>query len=164
MHDAPERQVPSGLDHLVLYVDDLERSHDFWAGCLGFKHVGTVARTRPDGTPFPPMRFYSGERDGQSFHHNIALTPRAQAGEAVSAKQINHIAIGYSDLASWTKQLTYLESIRVEVENKLLRGTTYSAHVVDPNGYMIELICELDRSLWAGDINASLNKEALPIS
>ena len=44
-----------------------------------------------------------------------------------------------------------------------MRGTIYSAQVIDPNGYTIELACELDRRLWADDINAALNKATVAI-
>ncbi len=158
-----ERQTPCGVDHLVLYVDDIDRSHEFWAGRLGFKHVGTTPRSAPDGRALPGTRFYSGERDGELFHHNIALVHRPRTDSEPAAKQINHIAIGYADPAAWRKQVAYLESTGVELKNKVMRGTIYSAQVTDPNGYTIELACELERRLWADDINASLNKAAVPI-
>ena len=157
-----KRQVPCGVDHLVLYVDDIERSHDFWAGCLGFRHVGTTPASAPDGRPLPGTRFYSGERNGELSHHTIALVSRPRTDGEPAAKQINHIAIGYADPASWRKQVAYLESTGVGLK-KVMRGTIYSAQLTDPNGYTVELACELDRHLWADDINASLNKAAVPI-
>ncbi len=158
-----ERQVPCGIDHLVLYVDDIERSHEFWAGRLGFKHVGTTPNSAPDGRLLPGTRFYSGERNGELSHHTIALVSRPHTGGEQAARQINHIAIGYADVASWRKQVAYLEAVGIEPKNKVMRGTIYSTLVTDPNGYTIELACELERHLWADDINASLNKAATPI-
>jgi catechol 2,3-dioxygenase-like lactoylglutathione lyase family enzyme len=61
---ATEAQTPRGLNHVVLNVRNLEESHRFWTGLLGFRHVGTLRRTGPDGKPRARMRFYSGERDG----------------------------------------------------------------------------------------------------
>src|SRR5581483_12104404 len=53
---APTEAVqPSGVNHLVLNVKDLERSHRFWTEIIGFKQVG---QSRPE-SPFQ-MRFYAG--------------------------------------------------------------------------------------------------------
>ena len=38
------------------------------------------------------------------------------------------------------------------------RGVTQSIHLADPDGNEIELVYELPRELWEGDINAALNK------
>ena len=158
-----ERQVPCGVDHLVLYVDDIERSHEFWAGRLGFKHVGTTPRTAPNERALPGTRVYSGARQGELFHHNIALMQRPRTDGQPAAQQINHIAIGYADPASWRKQVAFLESTGVELRNKVMRGTIYSVLATDPDGYTVEIACELDRHLWEDDINAALNKAAVPI-
>ena len=34
---------------------------------------------------------------------------------------------------------------------------THSAYISDPNGYGVELLYELPREMWEGDIDASLN-------
>ncbi len=83
--------------------------------------------------------------------------------DAPVAEQINHIAIGYANPASWHKQVAFLESASVDIKNKVMRGTIYRALVTDPNGYTVELACELERHLWADDINASLDKASIPI-
>jgi len=38
------------------------------------------------------------------------------------------------------------------------RGVTHSIHLSDPNGNEIELVHELPRELWEGDIDAALNR------
>ncbi len=48
-HSAAE--TPCGLNHIVLNVRDMEESHRFWAGLLGFRHVGTSRRPDPGGKP-----------------------------------------------------------------------------------------------------------------
>ena len=37
-------QTPSGINHIVLNVRDMEEAHRFWTGCPGFKHVGPSRR------------------------------------------------------------------------------------------------------------------------
>ena len=159
----PERQTPCGLDHLVLYVDDLELSHEFWSERLGFEYVGTTSRLGADGRALPTTRFYSGRRNGALSHHDVALVHRPRTGGAPAQGELNHVAIGYADEHAWREQITYLESVGVEVRNKVRRGTIFSAHVLDPNGYAIELACELDRDLWQDDINGALNRVAVSI-
>ena len=59
---------PHSINHLVLNVKDIERSHRFWTEIIGFKQVGGGS-PRPDGSP--GMRFYAGQ--GGSQHHDLAL-------------------------------------------------------------------------------------------
>jgi catechol 2,3-dioxygenase len=40
---------------------------------------------------------------------------------------------------------------------------THSLYIRDPNGYSVELLYELPRALWEGDINAALN-HYVPVS
>ena len=159
----PQRQTPRGVDHLVLYVDDMELSHEFWAERLGFEHVGTTRRTGADGQALQTTRFYSGRRSGALSHHDIALVHRPRLGNQPAGGQLNHVAIGYTDAEAWRSQVAYLEMMGVEVMHKVQRGTIYSAQVLDPNGYAVELACELERSLWENDSNGALNKAAVPI-
>src|SRR5207244_12177938 len=62
-----EAMTPSGVNHLVINVRDIEESHRFWTEILGFKQVGVSRR------PGRKMRFYSGDHGGQMNHHDIAL-------------------------------------------------------------------------------------------
>src|SRR5437879_13926608 len=70
---APAKAVaPSGINHLVLNVRDIEESHKFWTEIVGFKQVGEL-HSRHD-RPLPPkMRFYSAVNDGKLTHHTVAL-------------------------------------------------------------------------------------------
>ena len=44
--------TPSGVNHLVLNVRDIEESHHFWSDLLGFKQVGEI---HPDNPALPPL-------------------------------------------------------------------------------------------------------------
>jgi catechol 2,3-dioxygenase len=106
-HDT-EAQIPSGLNHLVLNVRDIEESHQFWTDLLGFHQVGASHRPGPDGRP--PMRFYSGERDGKLRHHDIALVEgSAPAADTVHPQALNHVAIEYPTQEAWQKQMALSE-------------------------------------------------------
>ena len=105
------------------------------------------------------MRFYSGERNGQLHHHDIALVEASFAGEAAASKQaLNHVAIEYSTEEAWQEQIRYLLSCGVPLSDRIDRGVSKSIHLTDPNGYIVELVYELPRELWEGDIDAALNR------
>ncbi len=152
-----EAQTPCGLNHLVLNVRDIEESHRFWTDLLGFHQVGVSHRPDPDGKP--PMRFYSGKRDGKLRHHDIALVEglAPPAGAAVHPQALNHVAIEYATQWAWQKQIAFLIKRGVVLYRRVERGVTHSIHLTDPNGYQIELVYELPRALWESNIDAALN-------
>src|SRR5256712_559461 len=116
---APEHaQPPVGINHMVLNVSDLERSHRFWTEIMGFRQVAEL-RPKP-GRPPMKMRFYSGVRDGEVTHHDLALmqvpAEAAPSGApapwslAPSRVGVNHVAIAWPDRESWLKQIAFLRS------------------------------------------------------
>ncbi|MBV8494516.1 MAG: VOC family protein, partial [Alphaproteobacteria bacterium] len=87
-----EAVTPAGVNHLVINVRDMEESHKFWTEILGFKEVGRSGRR--------PMRFYSGDHNGQFNHHDIALVENPSLPKPPENWEmfgapvaINHIAI-----------------------------------------------------------------------
>jgi catechol 2,3-dioxygenase-like lactoylglutathione lyase family enzyme len=160
--------APSGLNHLVINVRDIEESHRFWTEILGFAHVGEL-QGRPSGAPRRgTMRFYSGDHGGRLHHHDIALveTPSLPAPSADGVPTaIGHIAIALPDREAWLRQLAFLQSRGVPFERRVEHGMTHSLYIRDPNGYSVELLYELPRAVWEGDIQAALNHYvALPTS
>lgn len=147
-------QVPLGINHLVLNVRDIEESHHFWSALLGFRHVGTFRPTTLAAAP--PMRFYSGQRDGKLHHHDIGLyqPPGWQRGDAQS---LNHLAIEYASRDAWLAQIAFLTAQGVPLHRRVERVATHSIHLFDPNGLEIELLFELPRERWEGDIDGALN-------
>lgn len=162
---APQGPVsPVGFNHVVLNVHDLDESHAFWTEILGFKHVGTLrpAPHRPAGTR---MRFYSLERPGKGMsHHELALVenknlpPRpAQWGMFGVPSAINHIAVTWPTREAWLAQLAFMQARGVKFERRVDHGMTHSAYVQDPNGYGVEVLYELPREIWEGNIDDALN-------
>ncbi len=161
MTAAPDRPVtPTGLNHVVINVRDLDETHRFWTEKLGFTQVGAFAPVHRGG-PARRMQFYSGDHDGKLTHHDIAFmeVPGLPApnpdGTLVSA--IGHIAIALPDREAWLKQLAFLQSSGVKFERRVEHGMTHSLYIRDPNGYTVELLYELPREVWEGDIQAALN-------
>jgi catechol 2,3-dioxygenase len=161
--------TPRGLNHLVLNVRDIEESHRFWTKILGFVQVGELHATpqRPDP---PKMRFYSGDHSGKMNHHDIALVenrdlppPPKEWSMFGTPLAVNHIAIALPDREAWLRQLAFLQSRGVKFDRRVNHGMTHSLYIHDPNGYGIELLYELPREVWEGDIDAALNyAEPLP--
>ena len=150
-------QTPSGLNHLVLNVRDMEASHIFWTECLGFKQVGTFRRPGPDGRERALRRFYSGERDGKLTHHDIALFEVPELERQPGRQVFNHVAITYPDRAAWEAQIEFLAGRGIALRRRVERGATNSIHLEDPDGNEIELVFELPRERWENDIQAALN-------
>jgi catechol 2,3-dioxygenase len=152
-------ETPSGLNHLVLNVRDLDRAHRFWTECLGFRHVGSWSPAEARGAPDGRMRFYSGEQDGQLRHHDIALVEAPDMPSDMSGRPqvFNHVAITYPSHDAWRRQIRFLMSKGLALSHQTERGATYSVDLIDPDGNEIELVCERPRAFWAHDIGAALN-------
>jgi catechol 2,3-dioxygenase len=161
---VPDRAVtPSGLNHLVLNVRDLEESHRFWTEILGFKQVGELHKTPERPNP-PKMRFYSGDHDGRDHHHDVALVentalpePPAEWSMFGLAIAVKHIAITLPSREAWQRQLAFLQSKGVKFDRRVDHGMTHSLYIHDPNGYGVELLYDLPREIWEGNIDAALN-------
>jgi catechol-2,3-dioxygenase len=168
---APREAVtPLGINHLVLNVRDIEESHRFWTEILGFRQVGELRATAQRPIP-PKMRFYSGDRSGTTHHHDIALVenknlpppPKDWSMYGGAPLAVNHIAITLPGREAWLKQLAYLQSRGVKFDRRVNHGMTHSLYIHDPNGYGVELLYDLPREVWEGDIDGALNfVEALP--
>jgi len=160
--------TPTGVNHLVLNVHDMEESHHFWCDMLGFKHVGTL-KNLEGGPALMNMRFYSGVTDDAS-HHDVALVereglPEREPWDMVSGVgAVNHIAITYPDRESWLEQLQFLKDNDVPMNLRMDHGMTHSMYINDPNGYGVEVLYDLPPEVWRHDIDGALSyAKALPI-
>lgn len=167
---TPPREAitPVGINHLVLNVRDIEESHAFWTEIMGFKQVGEL-RPRPDRPNPPKMRFYSGDHSGKMNHHDLALMEMPNLPDpsewsmSNSTVAINHVAITLPSREAWLQQVAFLQSQGVTFHRRINHGMTHSVYISDPNGYGIEVLYELPREVWEGDIDAALNyAESLP--
>lgn len=158
---ATQPQEPSGINHLVLNCRDIEASHRFYTDIVGYQQVGTLG---PEHSA--EMRFYSC----QGKHHDLALVQRSDtSGQPEEWSMfpprhpVSHIAIGYPDRDAFLRQLEHLDACGVEIKVRGNHGMTHSAYIVDPDGNGVELLYELPKEVWEGDLNAALNYfEAMP--
>ena len=150
--------TPVGVNHLVLNVRDMERAHAFWTEIMGFRHIGHL---EPRGERSMNMRFYNGLSES---HHDLALVeiPGGAPEEedwSMAPRQpgLNHFAVHYPDRESWLKQLEFLQEKGVKFNLRISHGMTHSVYINDPDGHGIEVLYELPREHWEGDIQGALN-------
>lgn len=160
---APSKATtPVGINHVVLNVRDIEESHRFWTEVVGLEQVGTL-KQRSTGGPGRGMRFYSGRRDGLHNHHDLALIempelpPPPAEDEPVPPMAIAHVALTLPSREAWLEQLAFMQRQGVKLHRRVDHGMTHSVYIRDPNGYGVELLYELPREVWEGDIDAALN-------
>src|SRR2546429_1737175 len=161
--EAPAEAVsPSGINHLVLNVRDIDESHKFWTEIVGFKQVGEL-HPKP-GRPTPPnMRFYSAINDGKVTHHTVALVespnlpPPSEWVLSDGTVAINHVALTMPSREAWQQQLAFLQSQGVKFNWRVNHGVTHSGYGNDPNRYGVEFRYELPREMWENDIQGAID-------
>jgi catechol 2,3-dioxygenase len=156
----------AAISHLVLNVRDIEASHRFYTEVMGFEHCGTL----DPSVVKVDMRFYRGSPD---HHHDLALMqvrdPAAlpdveRWGMLANRSGINHVAIAYPDRDAWLAQLAHLRESGVEFLVRANHGMTHSAYIADPDGNGIEVLYDLPREVWEGDVDAALSYfQPLPV-
>lgn len=111
----------SGIDHIVLHVEDVARSKKFYEGLLGMK----------------PYR----ENERQVFLHagaqGVALFKRAAGMPATAGGDMNHLALSVSGG-------TY-ESLKAELEGAGVKvggrpGDDHCIYFNDPDGHRLQLM------------------------
>lgn len=147
---------PLGLSHLVINVRNMEESHKFWTEVVGFRLV-SIRRPTNGETDVLNMRFYVGEGREIPNHHDIALVEAPDLMASAQPSAIHHIAIAFPDRDSWLKRITHLQDTGVKFGRRLEHGMTHSLYIRDPNGHGVELMYDLPREVWEGDVDAALN-------
>jgi catechol 2,3-dioxygenase len=155
MSEQTQAQRPAGVNHLVLNVADIERSHHFWTELMGFEFVSSMQLGSE-------MRFY---RAGPGHHHDVAIVqvkeppteePPTKWRPSARRMGVNHIAIGYPDSESFVRQLEHLQANGVTFQMRGNHGMTHSAYIADPDGNGIEVLYELPADVWEGDLQTAL--------
>ena len=111
----------TGVDHVVLHVDDVQRSKKFYTEILG-------------------MTAYR-EDDGQVFlhagHQGVALFKKAGGGPLIAGNDLNHLAL---NVAAGT-----YETLKAELEAKGVAvtgrpGEDRCIYFRDPDGHRLQLV------------------------
>jgi nicotinamidase-related amidase/catechol 2,3-dioxygenase-like lactoylglutathione lyase family enzyme len=108
-----------GYGHMLVMVEDMQRSIGFYVDQLGFKI--RPAKPLQDGRPFT------------AFHQGIALVAGRKAGE----RQIDHIAFEVNDVRSLRNKLKEKQAMFFQDLHDGPYGLTI--YVADPDGTKVEL-------------------------
>ncbi len=136
------------LGHVVFYVQDLERSLQFYRDLLGFREVGRIF----DGAA---AALSSGRT-----HHELLLI---QVGEVPGPpsgprRGLYHIGIKVGNsLEELRAAKRELESAGVSIEGMSDHTVSQSLYLRDPDGNEVEVYVDADDSLWKGNPAAVLS-------
>lgn len=144
----------------MLTVRDIEASHAFYTTVVGFEQCGQF---RSDLFPDIDMRFYRGN---PSRHHDLALLQSPDPSKQPPAEPftmfanrvgLNHLAVRFSNREEWLAKLAEIKESDVPVVLRGNHGMTHSCYLQDPDGHGIELLYDLPREVWEGDVDAALS-------
>jgi catechol 2,3-dioxygenase-like lactoylglutathione lyase family enzyme len=125
--DAPALKV-TGINHVVLYVTDVERSRRFYMDVLGFEDLNiSVGGSRA-------MSFLRGGSQGLDLFE-------ASEGDAHAGQEMNHMAL-VVEAADVDEASAALEKHGVDTSARSPRNTFF---ISDPDGHRIEI---LPRTAW----------------
>ncbi len=120
--------------HLVLRVEDLERSKRFFTGILGLPMVGDNGKG---------MLFFS--TDVKDNHHMLAIRQANDGAPLPNPEQVGMEHVAY-ELGSFTElQEAYriFKENGVRIRHTVFHGVTKSIYFYDPDGNMLEVYCNV---------------------
>jgi len=125
------------LGHVVLRVQDLQRSVAFYAGVLGFR----VSDVYPDTMMKGGMVFLRCNAD----HHCLALVGGMK--EDASAKELHHLAFELATLEELVRAREHLRrhGVKVDYEGRRRAGCQMAVEFRDPDNHFLELFWGLDQ-------------------
>ena len=125
------------LGHVVIQVRDVERSMKFYTEVFNFR----VSDRNPEGGVF---------LTSVGDHHTVALFPSAGDAAATPEKdavRLHHFAMEVGSIDELFEIRSYLRERGVPIvfEGRRRLGGHTSVEFLDPDGYHLELYCEMDQ-------------------
>ncbi|MSQ52656.1 MAG: hypothetical protein EXR28_12285 [Betaproteobacteria bacterium] len=137
-------ETPTGLPfcinkigHVLLMVQDLNRSVAFYTQLLGFK----VSDVYPDSMSKGGIVFMRCNSD----HHGLGLVGAAPG--KTQRHELHHIAFEVSTIDEVLRAATHLRENHVEIafEGRRRAGSQVSVEFLDPDGHTLELFWAMDQ-------------------
>jgi catechol 2,3-dioxygenase len=125
------------LGHVVIQVRDLERSVKFYTEVFNFR----VSDRNPEGGVF---------LTSVGDHHTVGLFPSAGDAAATPAKgdvRLHHFAMEVGSVEELFEIRAYLRErgVPIAFEGRRRLGGHTSVEFLDPDGYHLELYCDMDQ-------------------
>lgn len=132
-----------GVDHFALYVEDLDRSVEWYTRALGFqltRRTDDLARVSHDSGLSIVLRAAQGSAPGSAPGSGPAAAPGSAAVRAPAQGQgLDHVALRVADLEELDR---WASALGAEVHSAS-NGSTVDVH--DPDGLEIELFVPAER-------------------
>jgi catechol 2,3-dioxygenase-like lactoylglutathione lyase family enzyme len=139
MDSVPSR--PTRLGHVAIRVRDVERSRDFYSRLLGMR----ISDVNEDGLTFL--------RCGPD-HHSLVLAPARSEDDLPQKDQqaFHHMAWEVPDVQALLRARDFLraEGVTVYFEGRRGPGDNFGVEFYDPDGYHVELYCDMEQVPWDG--------------
>jgi catechol 2,3-dioxygenase len=146
-----DTETPDGLPftigkigHVVLMVQDLEKSVDFYTRVLGFRVSDVYPATMVPGR----MVFMRCAND----HHGVALVGGAKAPG--NSNELNHMAFEVSTLDEVFRARDHLEAegVKITYAGRRRAGCQIAVEFLDPDNHVLEIYWGIDQVGGAGQI------------
>lgn len=139
-----ETKTPDGLPfninkigHVVLMVQDLEKSVEFYTQVLGFR----VSDVYPPSMVPGRMVFMRCAND----HHGVALVGGAKAPG--NSNELNHMAFEVSTIDEVFRARDHLEKhgVKISYQGRRRAGCQIAVEFFDPDNHMLEIYYAIDQ-------------------
>ncbi len=143
----PPAELPfkvTKLGHVVLVVQDLERSLRFYTEVMGFKVSDVYPETMMKGG----MVFLRFNAD----HHGIALV--GQGKEPSAHREMHHMAFEVATLDEVLRAREHLKrhEVPIDFEGRRRAGAQIAVEFRDPDDHRLEIFWGLDQVAWDGPV------------
>ncbi len=137
---APPRSLPFNIrkiGHVVLMVQDIERSTEFYTQVLGFR----ISDAYPDTMMPGRMVFMRCNND----HHGVALIGGAKAPG--NSQEMNHMAFEVATLDEVFLARDHLrdKGVRIIFEGRRRAGCQVAVEFLDPDNHILEIYWGIDQ-------------------
>jgi catechol 2,3-dioxygenase-like lactoylglutathione lyase family enzyme len=126
---------------VAIRVRDVARSREFYCGLLGMR----VSDENEDGLTFL--------RCGPD-HHSLALVPARSEADLPQQDQqaFHHMAWEVADVETLLRARDFLraQGVNVYFEGRRGPGDNFGVEFYDPDGYHVELYCDMEQVPWDG--------------
>lgn len=136
------------LGHVVFYVQDLERSLQFYRDLLGFTEIGTIFHGKA-----------AALTSGRTHHELLLIEVGDVPGPPTGARRgLYHIGIKIGDsLEELRSAKQELEAAGITISGMSDHTVSQSLYLLDPDGNEVEVYVDADESIWKDNPAAVLS-------